>query len=133
MYSFRLEDVTVNKSRLRAWFFCFSWFSYFAFWGAEKRVFHIVPFSPTRYVLKSFRCLEVSNRVTNWNKVKNNIYLRSKLQLCQFEIPKAIYKLMCQSSLKISVSLLFCEFNLVWSLNEGKTIILLRSLFQIHK
>jgi hypothetical protein len=45
--------------------FCFRWF-FFAFWGAEKHVFHIVPFRPTRYVLKIFRCLEVSNRVRNW-------------------------------------------------------------------
>ena len=49
---------------------CFSWFSFFEFWGAEKNVFHIVPFRPTRYVLKIFRCLEVSNRERNWNKVK---------------------------------------------------------------
>jgi len=133
MYSFRLEDVTVNKSLLRAWFFCFSWFSYFAFWGAEKRVFHIVPFSPTRYVLKSFRCLEVSNRVTNWNKVKNNIYLRSKLQLCQFELPILIKILMCQSSLINSVSFVYCKFNRVASCSKGKTIILVLSLFRIPK
>jgi len=30
---------------------------FFAFCGAEKHVFHIVPFRPERYVLKSFRCL----------------------------------------------------------------------------
>ena len=71
---------------------------FFAFWGAENHVFHIVPFRPKRYALKRFRCLVVSNRVRNWNKVKNNIYVRSKLLLCQMEIPILINKLMCQSS-----------------------------------
>jgi len=42
-------------------------------------------------------------------------------------------KLMCQSSLINSVSFLFCEFNRVASWNEGKTIILERSSFQIQK
>jgi hypothetical protein len=52
----------------------------FAFLGSENHVFHIVPFRPTWYVLKSFRCLEVSNRIRNWNKVKNNIYVRAKFK-----------------------------------------------------
>ena len=120
------------KSLLRIWFLCFCWF-FFAFWGAEKHVFHIVPFRPTRYILKSFRCLELSNRVRNWKKFKNNIYVRSKLQLCQLEIPIFINKLMCQSSLINSVSFVFCEFNRIASWNEGKTIILVRSSFQIPK
>jgi len=38
---------------------------------------------------------------------------------------------MCQSSLINSVSFVFCEFNRLASLNEGKTIILFRSSFQI--
>jgi len=63
------------KSLLRNWILCFSWFSFFAFWGAKKHVIHIVPFRPLRYVLKCFRCLEVSNRVRNWNKVKNFIFV----------------------------------------------------------
>ena len=75
--------------------FVFSWFSFFAFWGAEKHVFHISPFRPTRYVLKSYRYLEISNRVRNWNKVTNFIFVSSKLQLCQLEITIFIYKLMC--------------------------------------
>ena len=82
-------------------------------------VFHFVPFRPTRYVLKSFRCLEVSNRVRNRNKVKNT-YVWSKLQLCQLEIPNFINKLMFQTSLINSVSFVFCEFNRVASRNEGK-------------
>ena len=81
-------------------------------------VFHIVSFRPTRYVLKRFRCLEFSNRVKKLNKFKNNIYVRSKLQLLQLQIPIFINKLMCQSSF------VFCEFNRVASWNEGKTIIL---------
>ena len=43
---------------------------FFAFCGAEKHVFHIATFSPTRYVLKGFRYLEVTKRVRDWNKVK---------------------------------------------------------------
>jgi len=121
------------KCLLRTWFLCFSWFSFFVFWGAEKHVFHIVPFRPNRYVLKSFRCLEGSNRVRNWNNVKNNIYVRSKLQLCQLEISIFIYKLMYQTSLINSVSFVFCEFNSIASRNEGKTIICVRSSIQILK
>jgi len=55
---------------------------FFRILGAEKQVFHVVPFRPSMYVLKSLRCLDVSNRVRYWNKVKNYIYVRSKLQLC---------------------------------------------------
>ena len=99
------------KSLLRTWFLCFSRFYFFHIWGAEKHVFHIFPFCPTRYVLKIFRCLDVSNRVRNWNKVKNNIYVRWKIQLCQLEIPIFIKKFMCQCSLINSVSFVFYEFN----------------------
>ena len=105
---------------------CVSWF-FFAFWGAEKHVTHIAPFRPSRYVLKCFRRLEFSNHIWNWNKVKNFIYVVSKLQLFQLDIPIFIYKLMCQISLIISVSFLFSEFNRLATWNEGKTIILVRS------
>ena len=114
---------------LCTWFLCFSWFSFFAFWGAEEHVFHIAPFSPTRYVLKSFRYLEVRNRVGIWNKVKNFILVVSKLQLCQLEIPIFIYKL-CRSTLINTVSFLFCEFIRVTSWNNGKIVILVRSSFK---
>ena len=60
--------------------------SFFAFWGAEKHVFHITPFRPTSYVLMRLKWLEVSNRVRNWNKVKNFIFVESKLELCQLEM-----------------------------------------------
>ena len=89
--------------------------------------------SPPRYVLKRFRYLEVINRVRKWNKVKNVIFVGSKLQLSQLEIPIFIYKIMCQSTLINSVSLLFCGFIRVTSWNDGKTIILVRSSFQIPK
>ena len=98
-----------------------------------KARFYIVPFRPPRYVLKCFRCLEVSNRVRNWNNLKNHIYVRSKFQLCQLEIPIFIFKLMFQCSLINSDSYVFCEFTRVASWNEGKTIVLVRSSFQIPK
>jgi len=47
---------------------------FFAFWGAEKHVYHNPTFCATRYVLKSFRCQEISNRVRNWNKAKKKLY-----------------------------------------------------------
>ena len=120
------------KSLLRTWFYVSADF-FFVFWRDENHVFHIVPFRPTRCKLESFWCLELSNRVRNWNNVKNIIYVRSKLQICQLEIPIFIYKLMCQGSLIKPVSFMFCEFNLIASWNEGKTIILVRSSFQIPK
>jgi len=128
-----LEDLIVNKMSVTHLDFMFQLIFFFAFWGAKKHFFHIVPFRSKRYVLKSFRCLAVSNRVRNWNRVKNNIYVRSKLPLCQLEIPIIINKLMCQCSLKNSDSFVFCEFNRVASWNVGKSIILVRSSFRIPK
>ena len=72
------------KSLLRTWFLCFSRFYFFHIWGAEKHVFHITPFCPTRYVLR-LKWFEVSNLVRNRNKVKNFIFVESKLELCQLE------------------------------------------------
>ena len=43
--------------------------------------------------------LEVRNRERNWNKVKNFIFVESKLELCQLKMLIFIYKLKCQSSL----------------------------------
>ena len=43
---------------------------FFAFWGAGMLVIHIVPFRTSRNALKNFRCLDISNRLRNWNKVK---------------------------------------------------------------
>ena len=67
--------------------------------------------------------LYVSNRVRNWNKVKNFIFVESKLELFQLEMLIIIYKLMCQFINEL-VSFLFCEFNCVTSWKEGKNIIL---------
>jgi len=88
---------------------------FIAFSGAEKHVFHIAPIRTTRYVLKNFRYVDVSNRIRKLNEVKTFIFVVSKLQLCQFEIPIFIHKLMCQGSLIKSVSFLFGEFNRVAS------------------
>ena len=117
------KTLLLIKCLLRTWFLGFSWFPIFAFWGAENYVFHIVPFRPTRYVLKSFRCMEVSNLVRNWNKIKNFIFVKSKLELCQLEMPIFIYKLMCQSSL---INLFHsCSVNLIVYRAEMKAKILL--------
>ena len=64
-------------------------------------------------------------------KGKNLIFVVSILQTCQLEIPLFIYKLICQNSLWISVSYGFWEFKCVTSWNKFKTIILIRSSFQI--
>ena len=40
-----------------------------------KARYHITPFRPTSYVLMRLKWLEVSNRVRNWNKVKNFIFV----------------------------------------------------------
>ena len=66
-------------------------------------------------------------------KLKTSFSLGRNFNYTILEIPISLYKLMCQISLKISLSFLFCEFNRVASRNEGKTIILVRSLFQISK
>ena len=60
--------------------------------------------------------MEVRNRVRNWNKVKNFIFVESKLELCQLEMLIFIYKLMCQNSL------MNCFISVLWiySCNELK-------------
>ena len=84
----------------------------------KSTFFTSLHFAPPSNVLKRFRYLEVSNRVRNWNKVKNYIFQGSKLQLCQLEITIFIYKLMWQRSFINSVS--FCSLNLIVSLAEMK-------------
>ena len=98
--------------------------------------FHINPFRYTSYVLKCFGCLEVSSRVSNWNKGKKLIFVGAILHNAnwkykQLEIQVFIYKLMCQGSLWISFSYEFCEFNRVSNGNKVKIIILVRSSIQI--
>ena len=127
-----IVDLTVNKMSVTHLAFMFRWFSFRILRSWKARFSHR-SISPRRYVLKSFRCLEVSNHVRNWNKVKNNIYVSWKFQLFQLEIPMYKNKLMCKSLLIISVSFVFCLFNCVVSWNEGKTINLVWSSFQIPK
>jgi len=74
-------------------------------------VFHIAPFCPTNYVLMILRLLEVSNCVRNRNNVKKFIFVGSKLELFQLEIPIFIYKFMCHSSLINMFH--FCSVNLI--------------------
>ena len=102
---------------------CSNWNSFFTFWAPEKHVFHIATFRTTSYVLKRFGCLEISNRVSKWNKGKNLIFLWSILKICQLEIPVFIWKLNCQNSLWITVSYEFFEFICLANWNKCKTII----------
>ena len=69
-----------------------------------KATFHIDPFRSTRYVLKSFVCLEINNRVSNWNKGKTLIFVKSVFQIRQFEILELIYLFVFHSSIWISFS-----------------------------
>ena len=72
--------------------------------------------SPTSYLLMRLWWLDVSNRVRNWNKVQIFIFVGSKFQLCQLEIPIFIYKLNWQTSL------FTCLISVLWiiSCNELK-------------
>ena len=67
--------------------FYFSNDYFYRIWGAKSTIFTSFHFPPTRYVLKIFRLFDVSNRIRKWNKFKNIIYVGSKFQLCQLEIP----------------------------------------------
>ena len=96
-------------------------------------VFHIAPFPATRYVLTCFRCLKVSNRVSIWSKVNYLIFMKSIRQICQFEIPILINKLIFQCSLWITISYVFCEFHSLAAWNKGKTVILVRLSFGISQ
>ena len=78
-------------------------------------VIQIVPIRTSRNVLKNFRCLDVSNRVRNRNKVKK-LLREVKTAIMPIGITNIyINKLMKQSSLINSVSFVFCEFNRVAS------------------
>ena len=117
---------------LRTWFLCFNWLSFFAFWEAEKHVFHITPFCPTRYVLMRLKWLEVSNRVRNWNKVKNSFSWSRNLNYANWK--SNIHTQINESEfINKLVSFLFCEFNRVTSWKECKNIILERSSSLIPK
>ena len=90
----------------------------------QKRVFHIASFRSRSHQLKSFRCSEVSKRVSKRKIGKMHIFVESILQKFKLEIPIIIYKLIRQISLWISVSYGSCEFNIVAIWNKGKNFIL---------
>jgi len=60
--SFILLDLIVNKMYVMHLFFMFLLIFFFEFSGAEKHVFHFVPFRTTWYELKRFRYLGVGSR-----------------------------------------------------------------------
>ena len=104
------------KCLLRTWFLCFSCFSVFAFWGAEKHVFHILPCRFSCYVLKSIGCLGVRNRLTQWNEGKNLIIVWSKFKIFKFQLQVFFCKF-------ISI---FCTFSLfLWCLGKHLTFMCL--------
>ena len=123
----------VNKKSVTHLLFMFELIFFFRILRSWKPRFSHRSISPHEVSTKEFQVLGGSNRVRNWNKVKNKIYLMSKLLLCQLEIPIFINQLMCQSSLITSVSFVFCVFNRLARWNKRKTIILVRSSFQIPK
>jgi len=59
---------------------------------------------------KEFQVLRNQKSCKELKKVKNFIFVASKLQLCQLEIPIFIYNIICQIILINTVSFLFCEF-----------------------
>ena len=126
------RNLTDNKMSVTHLVFMFQ-LIFFRILRSWKHGIPILPIRSARYVLKSFGYFEVSNRLRNWNKVKNFNYVVSKLQLCQLEIPIFIHKLMCHCSLINTVSFVICEFNGVACWNEGKSIISVRSSMQIPK
>ena len=101
----------VNKMFVTHLVFIFQLTFIFRILKSWKAHFHITPFRPTSYVLMRLMWLEYSNRVRNWNKVRNFIFVESKLELCQLEMLMFVYKLMCQISL---INLFhFCSVNLI--------------------
>ena len=120
------------KCLLFTWFLCFSWF-FFRIFSSLKDVIHIAPCRRTRYVLKSFRYLEVRNRVRNWNKVKKLHIHGVENSIMPIGNTNIHIQNNVQNTLINSVSFLFCEFIRLTSWNDGKTIILVRSSFQIPK
>ena len=130
--NFLLDDTTLKKTSVTYLIFIFRLTFIFEFWLGEMQLIHISPFQTRKFVLMLLGCLVVSNRVRNWNKGKNFIFVLSILQICQLEIPKYIYKFISLNSLWIPVSCGFRVFNRV-SWNKGKSIILVPSSFQIYQ
>ena len=122
---------TVNKNFFTHLVFIYKLTLIFRILRSWKARFSHTTFRTTSYVLMILKWLEVSNRVRNWNKVKNFIFVESKLELCQLEMLIFKYKLNVSEFINKRVSFLFCDFNRVTSWKEGKNIILLRSSSQI--
>ena len=66
-------------------------------------------FRPTRYVLKIFRCLDVSNRVRNRNKVKKT-FIEFETSIMPIGITN-IHKQINVSKFINKLVFVFCEFN----------------------
>ena len=119
------------KLPLRTWFLCLGRCFFFEFWLVDKHLFHITSLHTSSYVLMRLEFLEVSNRVSNWNK-KNDIYVGWIIQIFQLDIPIFIYKFISLISLKIWISHGFFVFNRVASWIKGTALILVLSSFQIY-
>ena len=70
--NFILEESTLNKTSVTYLISMFRLMFIFEFWLGEKQLFHISPFHSWCYVQMRLGCLEVSNRVSNWNKAKTS-------------------------------------------------------------
>ena len=77
----------VNKKSVTHLVFMFQLIFFFRILRSWKHVFPITPFRPTSYVLMRLMWLEVSNRSRNSNELKKFIFVGSKPQLWQLEIP----------------------------------------------
>ena len=82
-----------RKRHLRTWL-CFSWCSFFAFWWAEKQLFHIAPFLSASYVLNNLKCFEICNVVSNLNKRKTLILYGQYLKNAKWKKRKS-YTYLC--------------------------------------
>ena len=124
----------------------FQLFFLFSHFEELKSTFSHRSISPTRYVLKSFSYLEVSNRVRNWNKVKKrhfrgvessimpigntNIHIKINVSVFIEELKSTFFSLTCYV-LKRFVCL--GVSNRVSNWNKGRKIIFVCSILQICK
>ena len=92
--NFILEESTLNKTSVTYLISMFRLMFIFEFWLGKEQLIHISPFHSRNYVLMCLGSLEVSNRVSNWNKGKHFIFVGSMLQICQLELPVIITKFM---------------------------------------
>ena len=69
--TFILEDLTVNKNSVTHLVSMFQMISFFRILRSWKARISHRSFSPHIHVLKSLKCLEISDLVRNWKKPKN--------------------------------------------------------------